>query len=152
MDRETVRRRNAHAIEELHRRGVIPRPQLPPIMRLAMRWFPMLRVPHYGDRPQWALIFSVLFGLPFGAIFAAILSLDPRPPYWAAWLVGVGGGAGFGIVFAWFLAGLHRRMQLTPWENLDTPASEAPEGAEEFATVKEDFVRRMSRFQHRTRR
>lgn len=142
MDRDTVRRRNALAEEELQRRGVL-KGKLPPIMRGILRLFPTLKVPHYGDRPIWTLIFGLLFGVPMGGIVALILSVDQDSRMALAWLVGIGGGAAFGLIIVGFMASVHQRLRLTDWEDLEKLASGVPQDAEDYESVEADFVSRM---------
>ena len=112
-----------------------------------MALFPRLCAPYYGSRSAYALILGVMFGLPMGGFVAWILALDGQFSPWWAILLGLLAGLVFGWIYTGYMAAVHRRMKLTRWEDLDNAATGAPDGAESFADVTDDHVRRFSRRQ-----
>lgn len=151
MDRETVARRNANALIELRRRGVLKTDRLPPAQRALMALMPKLKVPHYGDRGRWTLIMALAFGVPMGGFVAWAASFDADFPAMAGWLLGLGGGLGFGVILTGFLAKVHREMELTPWDQLDTLPEEMPDSRDAYKDMEGDFAARMARMQNRLR-
>ena len=123
---ETVAIRRRHAREELMRRGVLKGGDYPPGMRLVMRIFPRLKPPYYGDRAANAAILGTLFALPMGAMLIFVSLAGENLPIWAALLLAAGGGAFFGWRLTGYTIAAHRRLRLTPWDQLDHPAPEDP--------------------------
>ena len=145
-DKFTIRRRNRHAIWELRDRGVLRNGKLAPGLRLAMWMFPNLRAPYYGSNGAYGVILGVGFGLPMGLFVGFILMLDGQYSPWWAVVAGALSGLAFGAIFSGYMASVHRRMKLTPWEDLDNPVSgEAPEGAEDLEDLADELARRMLR-------
>lgn len=143
MTRElTIQERRDLAEQELLVRGLIKN-RYPGGMRLIMRLFPEQKAPYYGDHGRYGLQLGVLFAIPMTAflLFAGSLSDDISILFFL--LIGLGAGAAFGAIFGLMMKAIHRRMKLTPWEELGTrPPGEIPEGAATFEEIEAEYFHR----------
>lgn len=144
--REQVATRRRHAEAELIRRGVLKR-GFPPGLQIAMALFPGLKSPYHGDHGKYAVFYGVFFGMLFVLVLGWLFHADGRFPAWIGVALGVAAGAGFGIVLSAWQRSVGRRLKLTPWQQLDKPASKkTPEGAEDYETVEGELFRKVRRF------
>lgn len=128
--------RLTHALMEMHARGLLKEAKLTGVPRLML---------HMGKRPIpleyapfWRVFWpvAVVSGLPFTAMFWAAFAADETVPGIAGLGHGLGSGVLFGICFAGFLRWQHKEMQLTSWENLDSPPKDAPVDAKTVAEIE----------------
>lgn len=133
--------RCALAERELAARGLI-RGRYPAGMRLVLWLFPGQKAPFYGDYGRYGLQLGVLFGIPMTLILLGISFLDDDLPLGGFLGLGLLAGAAFGMI-SMLMKSVHRRMKLTPWDELGrrTPGA-IPAGAERYDEIAADFVRR----------
>lgn len=143
MTRElTTQDRRDLAEQELLARGLIKK-RYPGGMRLIMRLFPQQKAPYYGDHGRYGLQLGAMFAIPMTAFLLFAGSLSDDIPILYFLLMGFGGGAAFGAIFALMMKAIHRRMKLTPWEELgNRPPGEIPEGAATFNEIEAEYFRR----------
>ena len=143
MDHQVANRRR-HALLELRERGVLKSGKYPPGLRLILWLFPRQKAPYYGDYGLYGVQMGVLFALPFVGLLSWVISLEGTLHWSLGAGLGFGAGALFGYVMSAWMKSVHRKLMLTPWDQLDEPSGAAPKDAERYKDLEREMLRNAS--------